>query len=208
MHCVGNLLKWRIQKSGARIASMQSIRFQGLPSRTNKIGIFVVLMLHVGFWIMLNHRAKIPPVRLEQNELMLVPISLPALQSPAVKLDSIDTGKKLKLHRATKSAPSDIAPQTTSSMNDEMAMRDRRSTIESRPYLDLDALKRLARKNAHEPEKKQLQGVRPSIAESEKFAHAIADASRPDCRSAHADAGLLAPILMLKDALSNSGCKW
>jgi hypothetical protein len=37
---------------------------------------------------------------------------------------------------------------------------------------------------------------------------AIAKAERPDCRTAHAGAGLLAVLFLIKDGFSDDGCKW
>jgi hypothetical protein len=43
--------------------------------------------------------------------------------------------------------------------------------------------------------------------ENERLGRNIAGAARPDCKTAYAGAGLLAPLLMLMDK-KDSGCKW
>ncbi|WP_460537369.1 hypothetical protein [Chitinimonas naiadis] len=47
--------------------------------------------------------------------------------------------------------------------------------------------------------------VRPRDA---ALAAAIEKTARPDCRNAYAEAGLLAVVPLLKDAVTGSGCKW
>ena len=43
--------------------------------------------------------------------------------------------------------------------------------------------------------------------ENERLGRNIANSARPDCKTAYAGAGLLAPLLMLMDK-KDSGCKW
>lgn len=52
------------------------------------------------------------------------------------------------------------------------------------------------------------QGTSARKSESQVFSEAVERAVRPDCRSAYAASGLLAIPHLLKDAVSNSGCKW
>lgn len=41
-----------------------------------------------------------------------------------------------------------------------------------------------------------------------KLGQAIEEAAKPDCRTAHAGNGLLAVVPLVKDAVTNKGCKW
>jgi len=74
--------------------------------------------------------------------------------------------------------------------------------------LDLDALKSSARAIAHETAPRQLSGVDRQLTESEKISDKVAGARRGDCRTEHAQYGLLAIPFLLKDTLTDSGCKW
>jgi hypothetical protein len=41
-----------------------------------------------------------------------------------------------------------------------------------------------------------------------KLATEIEKAARPDCRTAHAEAGLLAVVPLVRDAVRDKGCRW
>jgi hypothetical protein len=41
-----------------------------------------------------------------------------------------------------------------------------------------------------------------------KLATDIEKSARPDCRTAHADSGLLAVVPLVRDAVSDKGCRW
>jgi hypothetical protein len=48
----------------------------------------------------------------------------------------------------------------------------------------------------------------PSPTEKSKLETDIEKAAKADCKTAHADAGLLAVIPLAKDAITGKGCKW
>ncbi|MET4575316.1 hypothetical protein [Ottowia thiooxydans] len=52
------------------------------------------------------------------------------------------------------------------------------------------------------------KGTNPKKSANQVFSEAIERAQRPDCRSAHAGAGVLAIPLLLADSISGRGCKW
>ncbi|HEY4318426.1 MAG TPA: hypothetical protein VGN04_12560 [Herbaspirillum sp.] len=74
--------------------------------------------------------------------------------------------------------------------------------------MDYDAMKQIARSIAHKSEKHLLPGSDKKLTSSQKFANAIDQAKRSDCRSAHAHLGILAIPILLKDAVTDEGCKW
>jgi len=80
------------------------------------------------------------------------------------------------------------------------------------PRLDLDSLRALARSNDSKRELtpiEQLQAMQQRDHSVEaKVAAAAKRAQRPDCLTAHAGAGLFAPLLILKDTVTDKGCKW
>ena len=79
------------------------------------------------------------------------------------------------------------------------------------PLIDIDAAHETARKFARESAGSFRQHVRPDTLALEKeteLGMSIAKAARPDCRSAHSNKGLLAIPFLIKDAVTDSGCKW
>ncbi|MES2072191.1 MAG: hypothetical protein V4488_17680 [Pseudomonadota bacterium] len=80
------------------------------------------------------------------------------------------------------------------------------------PRLDLDKLRQLARHNERGRQltpAEQLRAAQQADQSIEaKIDTAAKKAQRSDCRTAHADTGLLAPLFMLKDAITDKGCKW
>ncbi|MFZ6645791.1 hypothetical protein ACO0LO_08750 [Undibacterium sp. TJN25] len=78
--------------------------------------------------------------------------------------------------------------------------------------LDLEGLRKLARDNDRSRQKTSIEQLRESqLASSSieaRVGAAALNAQRGDCRTAHANLGLLAPLLILKDALTDKGCKW
>lgn len=80
------------------------------------------------------------------------------------------------------------------------------------PRLDLDNLRQLARHNERGRQltpAEQLRAAQQADQSIEaKIDIAAQKAQRGDCRTAHADTGLLAPLFMLKDAITDKGCKW
>ena len=86
---------------------------------------------------------------------------------------------------------------------------------DSAPRFDLDAARSAARGMANDlkvPGKnwaaeKLNEGKEWQATRDEKLGGQVAGAARPDCRTAHAGAGLLAPLYMLMDK-KDSGCKF
>ncbi|MES2103897.1 MAG: hypothetical protein V4634_07735 [Pseudomonadota bacterium] len=78
--------------------------------------------------------------------------------------------------------------------------------------LDLDSLRALARANERQRELTPVERLRASQERDNstegKIAAAAKSAQRGDCRTVHADVGLFAPLLILKDSLTDKGCKW
>lgn len=74
--------------------------------------------------------------------------------------------------------------------------------------LDLDAMKDTARAIAHELTVRQFPGADKKLSGAEKFEQSMGRATRGDCRIEHAHWGLLAIPLLLKDAVTDRGCKW
>lgn len=80
------------------------------------------------------------------------------------------------------------------------------------PHLDLDAVRNMARESGRSAYPRPAPAANalatPAGENDTPLARAIGKAARPDCRTAHADAGLLALAYLAKDALLDKGCKW
>ncbi|RXZ38454.1 hypothetical protein D9O50_02675 [Oxalobacteraceae bacterium CAVE-383] len=74
--------------------------------------------------------------------------------------------------------------------------------------LDSVAIAEAIREIAHEPQHRLPSGIDKKLSAAEKFSNAIDHAKRGDCRSAHANLGILAIPLLLRDAMTDDGCKW
>lgn len=91
----------------------------------------------------------------------------------------------------------------------EKAAREPSST--ESPIVDIDAARALARRFARETAGSSGQRSRPAqfpVERETALGASIAKAARQDCRNAHAGLGLLALPFLIKDAVTNSGCKW
>lgn len=86
---------------------------------------------------------------------------------------------------------------------------------ESAPKFDPDAARAAARAMANDLDvpsqnwaaEKLKKAREREETENERLGRNIARSARPDCKTAYAGAGLLAPLLMLMDK-KDSGCKW
>lgn len=79
------------------------------------------------------------------------------------------------------------------------------------PRIDLERARALARASAVGSEKTRDARFEPPSQERESegaLAKGIAKALRPDCREAYSGAGLFAVPFLLRDTLSDRGCKW
>ncbi|WP_164840394.1 hypothetical protein [Collimonas arenae] len=133
-------------------------------------------------------------------------------KSPANKRDAVaytyrrDRGSKENRESNESAIPeiSHASPGSQSSNGIEQGGREQTPV----GTLNLDALKSSARAIAHETAPRQLPGSDRQLTESEKISDKVASARRSDCRTEHAQLGLLAIPLLLKDAITDSGCKW
>lgn len=79
------------------------------------------------------------------------------------------------------------------------------------PSIDLDAARASARQTARAqsaPMARMEREATDSVEPETVLGRKIQRAANPDCRTSYAGAGLLAIPLLLKDAISDGGCKW
>jgi hypothetical protein len=74
--------------------------------------------------------------------------------------------------------------------------------------LNYEEMKQIALSIAHEPLSRLLLGTDKRISGAQKFAEEIGHANRGDCSFGHAHLGILAIPFLLKDTLTDEGCKW
>lgn len=87
-----------------------------------------------------------------------------------------------------------------------------RNELDSSPAVDIDAARQIARQMARakdqNPNQQLPRRVASDIERETPLAQAIARSARSDCRTAYAGAGLFAIPLLIRDAVTDSGCKW
>jgi hypothetical protein len=81
----------------------------------------------------------------------------------------------------------------------------------AQPVIDLEAARRIAIETDRARERSLSESPAvdsPALTPSARLSRDIAKAVRPDCATAHAGKGLFAVIFLLKDAITDDGCKW
>ena len=84
-------------------------------------------------------------------------------------------------------------------------------TADGSPLVDLDAAREIARQTVRSPPDRAavIERKVPDLTEPETvLGRKINRATRADCRTSYAGAGLLAIPLLLRDAAREAGCKW
>lgn len=86
------------------------------------------------------------------------------------------------------------------------------SELASSPAVDIDAARRIARQMARaqggDPAQQPLRQAPSAIERETPLGQAISRSVRSDCRNAYAGAGLFALPLLIRDAVTDRGCKW
>ncbi|SMC29628.1 hypothetical protein SAMN02745857_03968 [Andreprevotia lacus DSM 23236] len=102
-------------------------------------------------------------------------------------------------------------PATTGLPDTPDALRPQTASAAA-PVLDLEQLRKQARVQAERDAPTRVPGLAnlatPAPERKSAQEEAIARSFKPDCRTAHADKGLLAAPFLLYDAVSEDGCHW
>lgn len=118
-----------------------------------------------------------------------------------------DPTKQIDGGNESASIPSQIIAPISSSRASDNAI-----VFDSTPTVDVEGARHIARQMARAQGQnlaQQLPRRIPSGIERETpLGQAIARSSRSDCRTAYAGAGLFAIPFLIRDAVTDSGCKW
>lgn len=109
-------------------------------------------------------------------------------------------------------APSDRRPPPAVQTPNRMVVTPADSgSASAPPSIDLEAAREIARQTVRSqpaPTARTEQDGTDSAEPETVLGRKIQRAAHPDCRTSYAGAGLLAIPLLLKDAVSDGGCKW
>ena len=142
-----------------------------------------------------NSLATSPPVTVQRR---VIPRAEPLARRPEATAIAIGNNR-MQLAPAPERSP----PPTESPMQSAEGERSGQGK-----HLDYDAIKKSARAIAGELAERPMPGAGKSVSEAEKFANAVANAKRGDCRTEKVGLGLIGIPFLLKDTLTGTGCKW
>lgn len=187
-----------------------------------------VLLIHVFLWIALEKGRDVPKSR--QNAFTYLSVIQIALNDPPTHAPKVSTSSKIisiKQHaiRGIETPGSKIAApemRIKKKKAKELVSAEEISVVSKPPSLpindgaskqivtlDYDAMRRIALSTAHASERRQLPGAEKQLSGAQKFAEVIEHNKRADCRSAYSHLQVLIAIpLLLKDTLTDSGCRW
>lgn len=182
------------------------------PPRTIRVGGLLIAVTINGFWIWLLFNMPRPAARLLDDTPGTLVQILPA--EPALEISKPIAGKQLPLAKARK-VPLVVRPVAAlahkPATTPGQAITAEQPAADALPksVLDMEALRTAVKTDmrhsqASMPQKLDLS-VEPAAAPS-AMAREMNKAVRQSCGSAHANALLLAPLLILKDTLTDSGC--
>lgn len=74
--------------------------------------------------------------------------------------------------------------------------------------VDYNSITKTVKSISHEMETRTAPAANRNMTRIEKFEKEVEKAKRGDCRTEHASLGILGIPLLIKDAISDKGCKW
>lgn len=176
-----------------------------------RLAAFVALsaLLHLA-GLALRHPASHDPARFSDSP---PAIALTLRRPPAPTPEQPAAARHPGATAAPRSIPSST-PIAQSATPTPTGGPSKSSSPPASPVIDLEAARRIARESGRTGTGRSGTGL-PALAvpkpEAETpLGQAIGKAARPDCRSAYAgaDLGLLAIPLLVKDTVTDRGCKW
>jgi len=173
-------------------------------------GVVLSMLLHALFLIAFQERA---PADLSVSEARRPSsIKLTLRPSDARKDDGQTEAKPAtRAHATKKLARERAAPAVPAPAVQEETPSDPGDEKPAQPVIDLEAARKIAIETDRMRERSlsELPAVdSPALAPRARLSRDLAKAVRPDCLTAHAGKGLFAVVFLLKDAITDDGCKW
>lgn len=149
------------------------------------------------------------------------PVSVPLLDPPiAAHRNRTVPGKSVSKHMKVEEIPPsrDTGKAGSQAVSRDVAGTDKKTEFDAaadkgatpNSAIDPDSIRRVTRQIAHETGAAEAQGRRPESTEEKKspLVREVEKGDRGDCRTAYAGLGLLAVPFLLRDSVSESGCRW
>lgn len=185
----------------------------------------MVLVLHAVIWMLLTERYRPNSFPTADTYAPPLVLRLPPFREPRqTVLDAVPKGRRTPVPKTVKTAKlsevrkpvSSLITLPASSLSSSPASSSVSSSVvpENSPEqrstspLDYDALKRSARSIARERHRPASVDSIETLPQHEVFSRQMEKAARQDCERAHSHLGLLAIPLLLRDTVTDKGCKW
>ena len=183
-----------------------AIRFSLAP---RMLGLLVAVLLNLAvIWLLLTIRQQMPVLAAEHSVIVEL---LPALLKKSVPV-------VVSARPAIAAAPRGHvkAPEAAAALPVPAAISSPDTTVDkpfarTAPTLNMDALRAGVRNDLRQAQASAaaITDVAPAgAAQPTALARELSKAQRASCGQAHANMGLLAPLAILKDTLTDTGCTW
>lgn len=184
-----------------------------VPHVARLIGLGIVLLLHLLLLIAIGNVGPEPLAQRDTagNSTAIVMLALPA---PPSSRAAVVPAPHPRARRTPRSVPHKAAAPRSSVVQTvpaAPALPSASAPAVSDSPIDVEAAIKSAGRMRFEDDRAVAQigkQQRPNKTLDEKFGQQVAKSARADCKTAHADVGLLAPLFMARDALRDNGCKW
>jgi len=176
----------------------------------------MVLVLHALIWFALaGHRQAEdqPASNITYADLRFVtpkPVAQPSA-TPAPAPVAVRIKPRVQARPRQITEVRDSAPEAPAAQAAELLPLAEVANAPAVPAINLEALRTAARENERGRERSPIEKHRDELRRDQhrdRAAEAIARTARADCRSAHANLGILALIPIVIDTVRDKGCKW
>jgi hypothetical protein len=178
--------------------------FSSVEIKLRRPGVWIaVLFIHVLLWIVFSKGDGIQrPTRSASIYLTVVLQKKNPVKPDAVRKVEVSVRRKPIKQESMQLERAAGLPELPSQAIDDRPSKPTKT-------LDIDAMKGVARSIAHESDRRLLPGIDRRLSDAEKFSEAMSRNKHGDCRSEYAHLGYIFAIpLLLRDAVSDKGCRW
>lgn len=172
--------------------------------KTQLLSLALALLIHTGLLFLYRSPAPSAPAT-APLQVLLQPKALPPPAAAPVVVTQPAPNRSLPAARAIRSL---VAPrkQPASAVAENNALP---AESPPAPVLNTSVKGLLKEPDAHFTARKPLPNMAaPEEARRSPLAKSLDKAVRPDCKTAHANLGLLAIVPLVLDAATDSGCQW